>query len=64
MESPNPEEIRRAREKSGLTQTEAAEEIYCSLGAWQKWELGKRQMHPAFFELFMIKTTLASNGRN
>jgi hypothetical protein len=24
--------------------------------AWQQWESGDRQMHPAFFELFLIKS--------
>ncbi|TRW98987.1 helix-turn-helix domain-containing protein [Candidatus Methylobacter oryzae] len=62
MESPTPEEIIDARKKSSKSQTEAAAVIYCSLGAWQKWELGKRTMHPAFFELFKIKTI--ANGRN
>lgn len=49
-------QIKQARENAGLTQTQAAELIYCSLGAWQKWELGSREMHRAFFELFLIKT--------
>jgi len=55
MQSPTPEEIKQYRTASGLTQTQAAELIYCSLGAFQKWEQGDRAMHPAFFELFKIK---------
>jgi len=47
---------KKARMDAGLTQTEAAILIYCSLGAWQKWEQGDRTMHPAFWELFLIKT--------
>lgn len=56
MQSPTPEQIKQARTEAGLTQTHAAKIIYCSLGAWQKWELGSREMHPAFWELFLIKT--------
>ena len=52
---PLPEEIKQARRDAGLTQTQAAKMIYCSLGAWKKWEAGERKMHPAFFELFLIK---------
>lgn len=55
MNNPTPEKIKQARTDAGLTQIQAAEKIYCSLGAWQKWELGSREMHPAFFELFLIK---------
>ena len=29
--------------------------IYCTLRGWQDWEAGKRAMHPAFFELFLLK---------
>lgn len=56
MKSPEPEQIKKARTDAGLTQTEAAEKIYCSLGACKKWESGEREMHPAFWELFLIKT--------
>lgn len=53
--SPRPIEIARARKVAGLTQTEAAELIHASMRAWQQWEAGERQMHPAFYELFLIK---------
>jgi len=56
--SPDPKKIRQAREKAGLTQTEAADMVHSSLRAWQYWEAGKRKMHPAFYELFLIKTGL------
>jgi DNA-binding transcriptional regulator YiaG len=62
VDSPTPEQIKQIRMDAGLTQAQAAETIYCSLGAWQKWELGSREMHPAFFELFKIKTI--TNGSN
>lgn len=52
---PPPEAIRAARAAAGLTQTQAAALIYCTLRGWQDWEAGKRAMHPAFFELFLLK---------
>jgi len=54
--NPTPNEILGCRINSGLTQTQAAGLIYCSLNAWQQWESGRRRMHPAFFELFLKKT--------
>lgn len=56
-ESPPPEMIRAARAAAGLTQTQAAALIYCTLRGWQDWEAGKRAMHPAFFELFLLKAS-------
>lgn len=56
-ESPAPDAIRAARAAAGLTQTQAAELIYCTLRGWQDWEAGKRAMHPAFFELFLLKAS-------
>lgn len=53
--NPTPEAIRAARHAAGLTQTQAAALIYCALRGWQDWEAGKRAMHPAFFELFLLK---------
>lgn len=53
--NPSPAEIREAREKAGLTQTEAGDLLYVSLRGWQKWEGAERPMHPAFWELFQIK---------
>ncbi|QEJ71036.1 XRE family transcriptional regulator (plasmid) [Xanthomonas oryzae pv. oryzae] len=50
----------KARVNAGLTQGGAAELVYSNLRSWQKWELGERQMHPAFWELFRLKTTTAS----
>ena len=58
--NPTPEEIRAAREAAGLTQTEAAAIIYCTLRAWQDWEAGARRMHPAFWELWRIKAPNAT----
>lgn len=58
FKSPTPAEIRAARESAGMTQTEAANVIYSTLRAWQCWEsdgVAARRMHPAFFELFILK---------
>lgn len=53
---PSPEEIRTAREAAGQTQVQAVATIYTTRNAWQKWEAGERAMHPAFFELYLLKT--------
>lgn len=54
--NPKPAEIRAAREAAGLTQTEAAELVYCHINTWQQWESDEpgtaRRMHPAFWDLF------------
>jgi putative transcriptional regulator len=52
----SPEEIIAARDRADLTQTDAAKVVHASLRGWQQWEKGDRRMHPAFFELFIIKT--------
>jgi len=56
MNNPTPRVIKQARLDAGLTQTEAAELIYCGLRTWQQWEAGDRKMHRAFFELFQLKS--------
>ena len=61
MNSPNPEQIKLARENAGLTQAEAAALIYKDKSAWRRWETEKtlssaRDMDPALYELFMLKT--------
>ena len=53
--SPLAVDITAAREAAGLTQTEAANIIKASQQAWQHWEAGDREMHPAFWDLFKIK---------
>jgi putative transcriptional regulator len=58
--NPTPAEIRAARERAGLTQTEAAAKIRGNLRSWQNWESDEnavehRRMHPGLFELFLIK---------
>ena len=54
--NPSPDDVRAARHAVNLTQKEAAETVHCSLTAWQDWEYGKKRMHPAFFDLFLLKT--------
>ncbi|RBH90728.1 XRE family transcriptional regulator [Xanthomonas oryzae pv. oryzae] len=49
----------RARGAAGLTQTEAAALVHSNIRSWQKWELGERRMHPAFWELFRLKLAAA-----
>lgn len=56
--NPLKKDIKAAREGAGLTQANAASLLRCTLNAWQKWEYGERKMHPAFWELFQIKTRL------
>lgn len=56
MNSPTPELIKSTRKSLGLTQTQAAAVIYKQWRAWQRWESGDRQMDPALWELFLIKT--------
>lgn len=50
--TPTPEQIRAVREGAGLTQSQAGALVHAGLRAWQKWELGERRMHPAFWDLF------------
>ena len=59
---PTPAEIRAAREAAGLTQTAAAQLIHCSRSSWAEWEGGVSKMHPAFWELFRLKTARMSAG--
>jgi putative transcriptional regulator len=57
--NPTVAEIRAARERAGLTQTEAARRIHSPSCAWKCWEFEgeeNRPMHPGLFELFLIKT--------
>lgn len=53
---PSPAVIKLGRIAAELTQAQAAQLVHVTAGAWQKWELGKAKMHPAIFELFMLKT--------
>lgn len=52
----NTKELTLARKALNLTQHQAAEVLYVSQRTWQQWESGARKMHPAFWELFTMKT--------
>jgi hypothetical protein len=55
-QNPTTEAIVAARVQANMTQLQAATLIYSTLTNWQSWEAGSKRMHPAFFELFLIKT--------
>ena len=48
----------KARLGVGITAAQdwCAAAVHTSRRAWQQWETGDRAMHPAFWELFQIKT--------
>lgn len=50
---PSPEEIIAAR--GALSQTKAAGLIYTTQARWSFYETGKSRMHPAQWELFLLK---------
>lgn len=57
---PSPREIRAARDRAGLTQTQAGALVHTTCRTWQQWEAepgtkDHRAMHPAFWELFQSK---------
>lgn len=56
---PSPKAIIAARKAAKLTQTEAAALVHTTLRTWQRYEAGDRHMHPAFWELFRIKSATA-----
>ncbi|MFZ3141130.1 helix-turn-helix domain-containing protein [Polaromonas sp.] len=56
MTVPGSEEIKEARQRAGLTQTQAAELVHAKLRTWQDWEAGVAKMHAGLWELFCIKT--------
>lgn len=60
--NPAPVDIRLTRDALGLTQTDAAKVIHSTLRGWQSYESGERRMHPAFWELFLLKTNARAIG--
>lgn len=48
--------IKLGRNAAELTQAQAAMLVHVTPSAWQSWELNRAKMHPAIFELFMLKT--------
>ena len=55
-ESPTPEAVRAARAAAGLTLAQASDLVFVHIQTWAKWESAQREMHAAFFELFLLKT--------
>ncbi|RGE41315.1 XRE family transcriptional regulator [Comamonas testosteroni] len=49
---------------AGLTHAAAAVLVHANTRSWQKWEAGEREMHPAFWELFCLKTGRSNTGHN
>jgi DNA-binding transcriptional regulator YiaG len=60
---PSPKQVLDARLASGLTQAAAAAIVHSTGRVWRRWEAGDRQMHTAFFELFLLKTRDARSPR-
>jgi DNA-binding XRE family transcriptional regulator len=56
MNKPTPQEIRAARDKSGLTQVKAAEIVHVAPQTWIAWEHNINPMSLPAWELFLIKT--------
>lgn len=56
MKSPNPEEVKAARARTGLSGAGAAAIVHVTRNIWIKWERGERNMTPGLWELFLIKT--------
>lgn len=65
-ESPTPEQVKsvregvQARNSTGITAAQdwCAAALHTSRRSFQQWEAGDRAMHPAFWELLLIKTAL------
>lgn len=54
--APTTEQIIAMRKRADLTQTEAATLLHQqTVNGYQKWEYGERDMHPAIYELFVLK---------
>lgn len=56
VKSPTPNQVRKAREKAGLSRAAAAL-VYRSVRVWEKYETGERNMDPAVWELWQIKVS-------
>lgn len=57
------EKIKQARNAAAMTQTEAAQIVYCTLRTWQNYESGNKAVPMAIYELFLLKTRLAVLSR-
>jgi DNA-binding transcriptional regulator YiaG len=54
--TPSADEIRALRVALGMTQEVAAELVCYSARGWKHLEAGERRMHPAAWQLFLLKT--------
>ncbi|MCA0175215.1 MAG: helix-turn-helix domain-containing protein [Proteobacteria bacterium] len=61
--TPTPAQIKQARTRAGLTQTQAAELLPVTLRNWQHWEGGRHAMSAALWELFRLKAKAAPGAR-
>lgn len=59
---PAPDEIKRIRQRFGLTQALTAQLLKTSLRSYQQWEAGDRRMHRVFWELFRVKLMMHGAG--
>lgn len=50
-----PNAIRETRQHAGLTLARASRLLHVHIDTFAKWESGARPMHPAFWELFLLK---------
>ena len=62
--NPSPQQVRAARDRAGLTQTQAGALVHTTCRTWQQWEAEPgskfhRSMHSAFWELFQNKLASA-----
>jgi len=57
--SPTAIEVREAR--GDLTQAQAGAMVYTSDRVWRRYESGDSRMHPAMWELFLMKLDLSDN---
>lgn len=53
--NPTPGEIRSARDAAGLSAAQAGALVHTTGRVFQQWAAGDRRMHPAFWELFLLK---------
>jgi len=54
--NPLPDEIQSSRMRTGLKMADAAALVYVNALAWGNWESGNTRMHPAFWELWLLKS--------
>lgn len=54
---PSHDQVKAARHNSGLTQQKSAEAVHqADSSNWRSYESGKTKMHPAAWELYLLKT--------